>query len=170
MKKQKNSSGVADSINFLLVLFFSIFIASEVVVNTIAQASDDDPNFPLDPTSLIKKEEAIIKNLKVIPINAGINPVYKGYRISGQVMLGANPCSAKGVSLSVEAVTTPAFFNGIHVKAFRITNLREANRFCTMEYRPVFQNFIKEVRGIKVLIDNVEQMGHDVDASMVIID
>ncbi|MBF0367230.1 MAG: hypothetical protein HQK50_16760 [Oligoflexia bacterium] len=95
------------------------------------------------------------------PINAGINPAFKAYIISGKVQLGSNKCTAKGVSADV--VISSDDEGNTSVEAVRIINTKDRPRICTREYMPVYYEFSKEVRGTHIQLLNVGEMNNIVD-------
>ncbi|MBF0362325.1 MAG: hypothetical protein HQK49_15015 [Oligoflexia bacterium] len=110
---------------------------------------------------MILKEKAIILDLATAPVNGGINPLFRGVKIEGKVMLGANNCQATGVTAEINIYTDA---DGItHLEAIRVINKKLQPLMCTMEYMPVYFNFTKEIRTTKaIIIHNVEQLDSDV--------
>jgi hypothetical protein len=107
------------------------------------------------------------------PTNGGFNPNASAYKISGTVLLGANPCDAAGRRAELRKHQA-APNDKIYVSAVRLTtkssDISSEKRICTTDYRPVFAEVAIEVRGLnlkasEIIVKNVEKENNDVSVA-----
>ena len=115
-----------------------------------------------------QRRETVIRegSLKITPINAGVNPQAFAMTVSGTVLLGGNPCQARGVTAKLERLR-----KGNKIYLVPVTFLPEdaRGRICTLEYNPVFTTVSTSVRGLRntisdVVVMNVNEPGASVSA------
>lgn len=106
-------------------------------------------------------KEVPISKIVVEPIPGGINPDFRAVRISGEVLLGSNPCRARGVKTKL---VHRKIGSQIMVTALRDASLAE-HRICTMEYNPQYAIvrtnvfYHSQLTG-QIMIKNVDKMGN----------
>lgn len=105
------------------------------------------------------KRPTVILNLDVTPINEEFNPEFVGRRISGRVLVGSNPCRARGISVKIQEKEHDGV---VHITAMLVIDQDERAHFCTAEYRPIYKKFSIDVEAEKIVIHNVDRMHNNV--------
>ena len=103
--------------------------------------------------------EAILDQVKVTRLEP------HGYKVAGRVELGANPCAARGVKALFEVRNEG---DERHLVALLREPPDARTRICTMEYNPVYAQLTREIRLLTpaaVIVENVNELGRDVDAA-----
>ncbi len=122
-----------------LVITLLTSLVSAMAFSNIALASDAHITSYADR---IAAGAAVIHELEIIPIPAGINPDYFAYIIKGRVEIAGNPCMAMGRKVEMKVKN----FGKIQF-VFAELESKEFEKLCTMEYAPVFVDVAKTVRG-----------------------
>lgn len=78
--------------------------------------------------------ESVFTSVKVESVNGGINPDYRGVKISGTVFVGGNACTANLYNVSIEKTLV-----GDEVAFKAIRTLKDSGIFCTKEIDPDFK-------------------------------
>jgi len=109
------------------------------------------------------EQDAIIKSAVLTPINPGINPLAFAYRLTGQVQVGGNACQAQGVSVQFRQ---ELIGDELVVTAIRQLSEEAFNRFCTLQYDPIFSEIGIDLRGFtdqvsSIVIRNISNFDND---------
>lgn len=110
-----------------------------------------------------QNSEAAIIDVKVLPINAGINPDAFAYVVSGRIGTGSNRCQAAGVKAYLKQIVVG---DQIKVVPMLSSPVHSFNRICTREFMPQFADVTLTVRGshseiTSVIIKNVGSLGEE---------
>jgi hypothetical protein len=108
--------------------------------------------------------DLVVHDVQVTPGNGGINPDAFAFVVKASVMKGSNPCVAANTQVRF---LQQRVGDQIQLRAVRRTI--DPARRCTMEYNPKFVTLTTTVRAFasqtrSVIIKNVDERGHDVDA------
>ena len=106
----------------------------------------------------MKPKQTVIDDLKVKVLNRRDFRGEKRAAIKGRVLLGNNPCLAKGVKVHVKKIQKP---RRTKIVAFK-TNLNKLRR-CTRELRPVYHHFKMKVEDAgKTFVRHYKRKGNHV--------
>jgi hypothetical protein len=118
------------------------------------------------PTAIVclGHNDLVVHDVQVTPGNGGINPDAFAFVVKASVMKGSNPCVAANTQVRF---LQQRVGDQIQLRAVRRTI--DPTRRCTMEYNPKFVTLTTTVRAFasqtrSVIIKNVDERGHDVDA------
>ena len=113
--------------------------------------------FPMRGGSLQKKQ-TVINDLKVKTLNHRDFRGQKSVAIKGRVLLGNNPCLARGVKVKVKKIQKP---RRVNIVAFK-THLNTSRR-CTRELRLVYHHFKMRVEDAgQAVVKHYKRKGHHV--------
>ncbi|MDQ3231139.1 MAG: hypothetical protein M3Q07_04900 [Pseudobdellovibrionaceae bacterium] len=141
-------------------LIVLLAMLSAVHANASTQLLSD-----MDAPSAVEYVEytTVIQELRLVPVNAGINPRAFAYQLEADVILGSNPCQAQGTTVElVEALKDGV----LEISAVKKVPVNLEERICTREYLPVVQTLKSEIRGFAgdieaIVVKNVETAGVD---------
>jgi len=121
-------------------------------INILAGLSISFSAFAAAPTYRLVREEAVLHDVTVEPTNAGINPEFRAYKVTGQVMLGSNSCFAQGLQGKLRVKKAA---NGTsHVVAY-VEGRQRADLICIEIFMPVYAEVTTTVRGDANLLETV---------------
>lgn len=103
----------------------------------------------MSPGVRIINETAVLENIVIAPTNPGINPSFEALDISARVMVGANACSAQG--LTARLVAQPDFDGNYQVVAI-VSGRQPAGLACPLNYDPVYTTVNTTIRDQKDLL------------------
>jgi hypothetical protein len=102
-------------------------------------------------------------DLVATPINGGINPTFFGYRLDAHVMIGSNPCEARGIHARLAKQKEGDVIYVIP----QITVSPLEGRICTREFNPQYEDVSLEIRAdhtrvSAIRVRNVDEIGRTV--------
>ena len=103
---------------------------------------------------------AIITAVTTQPVNGGINPFFRGFRLQATVFQGENSCLADNVVVRLQVRQVE---DAIEVEAFKTV---VSNTICNKMYRPVYRNYTTELHFDgqmvhRIIIKNFQQRNAD---------
>jgi hypothetical protein len=117
-----------------------------------------------------RSQPSIITNVKISPVNGGINPDAFAYRIEGEILAGGNACEARGVKVGLAQSGRGV----VHLTPYKQAP-RGAPRACIRLYDPVYVKIAVTVRGFssrtqEIVLDNVDELGQSESLTQLLAD
>lgn len=106
----------------------------------------------------------IIDSANATPANPGINPQFFALDINAKILVGGNPCEARGVTVRLEQKRV-----GRNIEVSALKSGSNPNRICTREWNPQYKLLTTTVRArsrdvADVLVKNLRTLGNTASA------